>query len=295
MLPNDQTLGASLRQAREQAGIELADLAHKLRLQRDIIDALEQDDHSRLPAPTFVRGYLRQYADAVNVDATVWVQHYNQLGFRDPALIDTATAKPPVTMRDPRIKWLTVAIILSLLIYLIYWAVAQSSKPNVEVIEVTESAAVDTVPNETAAIEAALLAAQQEAAVTEDETPEAAVVPDKAAALPKLEPITDAAQVPIAVPVAKPTLRKQAPQGTDRLAVKMTGASWIEVYDANQFRHVYGMFSQKDSPIVLQGQAPFHVMLGDAAQVGLEINGQIYNLQPFVRSNRTAQLIIENE
>ena len=54
--------GTLLREAREARGLTLDDLARTLNLQPRIVAALERDDHDALPAPTFVRGYIRSYA-----------------------------------------------------------------------------------------------------------------------------------------------------------------------------------------------------------------------------------------
>ena len=59
--------GARLREAREAANISLDRIAMSLLLDPKIVEALEEDDFDRLPAPTFVRGYLRGYARVLGV------------------------------------------------------------------------------------------------------------------------------------------------------------------------------------------------------------------------------------
>jgi len=53
-----QLPGALLRQARETAGLSVADMARSVNLQVSVIEALEADDYERLPGLPFVRGYL---------------------------------------------------------------------------------------------------------------------------------------------------------------------------------------------------------------------------------------------
>ena len=42
-------------------------------LERTFIQALEEDDHDRLPGPVFVRGYLRNYARLLDLEDSVLV------------------------------------------------------------------------------------------------------------------------------------------------------------------------------------------------------------------------------
>ncbi len=69
--------GARLRAGREAAGLKLADVALELRLSVDTIDALEHDAAEKLPAPIFVRGYVRNYAALLGLPAQELVEAYN--------------------------------------------------------------------------------------------------------------------------------------------------------------------------------------------------------------------------
>ena len=62
------TAGARLRQAREQAGLTLHDVAQQTKIQRWILTAIEEGDLSRVPGGIFVRGYVTAYARAVGLD-----------------------------------------------------------------------------------------------------------------------------------------------------------------------------------------------------------------------------------
>lgn len=80
--------GHELAAARERAGLDLASMAATLHLPQRQLEALERDDYQRLPAPTFVRGYLRAYAREVGLDGDDIVQAYDRLGpgAEEPAL-----------------------------------------------------------------------------------------------------------------------------------------------------------------------------------------------------------------
>jgi cytoskeleton protein RodZ len=54
--------GRRLREAREAAGLSLADVGERLKMPVRVVDSLEREDWSRLGAPVFVRGQLRSYS-----------------------------------------------------------------------------------------------------------------------------------------------------------------------------------------------------------------------------------------
>src|SRR5210317_1972440 len=71
MFPNqdDQVLGPGklLQSAREEKNLRPEDVAYEIRLTPSQVLALEENDYSKMPEETYVRGYLRNYARLVGV------------------------------------------------------------------------------------------------------------------------------------------------------------------------------------------------------------------------------------
>jgi cytoskeleton protein RodZ len=61
--------GERLKAARIGMGMSVSDVARHLKLQPRQVEALERGDHQALPGPVFVRGFLRNYARLVGLDA----------------------------------------------------------------------------------------------------------------------------------------------------------------------------------------------------------------------------------
>lgn len=57
-----------LRQAREDRGMTLEDVARTTRIPLGTLAAIEDGDRSALPAPIYVRGFVRAFARAVGAD-----------------------------------------------------------------------------------------------------------------------------------------------------------------------------------------------------------------------------------
>ena len=71
MFPNqdDQVLGPGklLQVAREEKNLRPEDVAYEIRLTPSQVLALEENDYSRMPEETYIRGYLRNYARLVDI------------------------------------------------------------------------------------------------------------------------------------------------------------------------------------------------------------------------------------
>jgi len=61
-------VGAELAEARHQRGLNLSDIAERLRILPEHINAIEQGNLALLPSITYVIGYVRSYANLVGAD-----------------------------------------------------------------------------------------------------------------------------------------------------------------------------------------------------------------------------------
>ena len=80
----DNTPGARLRQAREAAGLSVAEAAEQLRLRTALVDAMERGDLAALGAPIFARGYLGSSARRVDLPGLCRADRFDR-GAGDPA------------------------------------------------------------------------------------------------------------------------------------------------------------------------------------------------------------------
>lgn len=64
----NESLGHYLKRSREEKNVSIEQVAYATRISLKMLRALEEDDHTSLPASTFVRGYLQAYAKYVRID-----------------------------------------------------------------------------------------------------------------------------------------------------------------------------------------------------------------------------------
>ena len=104
-----EAIGAELASARLDNGIQLAELAQLLRISRNYLKDLEAGNHSNLPGPTYVSGYIRSVAREVGLDGEAMSQRYR-------ALLDTKPVTPtyrfPIDNQQPQRSGAMVASVL---------------------------------------------------------------------------------------------------------------------------------------------------------------------------------------
>ncbi len=71
--------GTSLKQLREQLGIDLKTIAAKTKINPRILESIENEELDRLPAPVYLKGFLKAYARVLNIDPQRLIEGYFQL------------------------------------------------------------------------------------------------------------------------------------------------------------------------------------------------------------------------
>jgi cytoskeleton protein RodZ len=69
-------IGATLREARMRARVDVSEIEAKTKIRAKYLRALENEEWSLLPGPTFVKSFLRTYAQALNLDGRALVEEY---------------------------------------------------------------------------------------------------------------------------------------------------------------------------------------------------------------------------
>src|ERR1700724_1636979 len=69
-------IGATLREARMRERIDVSEIEATTKIRAKYLRALENEEWDLLPGPTFVRSFLRTYAQALGLDAKVLVEEY---------------------------------------------------------------------------------------------------------------------------------------------------------------------------------------------------------------------------
>ena len=124
--------GARLQGARKEMNLSIEEVAARMHLSNDIVDAIEANDFNKITAPIFVKGYLRAYARIVSLNEDEMIQQYIEFySNEDPPISSTSNLAPEISSSDRRIKIITYLVIIGsiALLAIWWWSKYQSQAP----------------------------------------------------------------------------------------------------------------------------------------------------------------------
>lgn len=71
-------IGVLLKEAREEKGFTLDNIQEKTKIQKRYLVAIEQDDFSALPGKFYARAFIKEYAEAVDLDPEVVLANFKE-------------------------------------------------------------------------------------------------------------------------------------------------------------------------------------------------------------------------
>jgi cytoskeleton protein RodZ len=94
-------IGLSLREARTRQGLDFPEMEARTKVRAKYLRLLEEEQFEQLPAHTYVKGFLRTYADSLGLDGQLYVDEYNSrfVGGEDETHMG-ARRTPPTTSRS---------------------------------------------------------------------------------------------------------------------------------------------------------------------------------------------------
>ena len=140
-------IGASLREARLRAKVDITDVEAATKIRAKYLRALENEEWGLLPGPAFVKSFLRTYADYLGLDGKLLVDEY-KLGHERPTDLDQMPISPnlgrrrapgPVSRISP--AWIIGIVIVALLGLFAYLGASGGEDTNTTPTTSTQSAA----------------------------------------------------------------------------------------------------------------------------------------------------------
>src|ERR671916_692173 len=86
-------IGETLREARMRRRIDMTEVETATKIRGKYLRALENEEWDLLPGPTFVKTFLRTYAEYLGLDARLLVEEYRQR-YERPSSADLAPLGP---------------------------------------------------------------------------------------------------------------------------------------------------------------------------------------------------------
>jgi cytoskeleton protein RodZ len=263
--------GERLAQARREQQIAVFEIAKELHLDEPKVRALERNEFDVLGAPVFAKGYLRKYAQLVNIDGDDVLADYYRM--------NRAAEMPPVVPSRTRPRqelspgpWIAVIVVIILGVTAYLWftspdspAISLPSLSGDEDAAVSSPAAEDTTP------------------VIDDPELETEPDPEPLIAPPPVEPSVE--------PPDEETSSPAIAEGQVRVLLTYTGDCWTEVTDATG-RRLFFDLGRDGRSVELSGTEPLNVLFGSPGNVEVAVNGDDFALPATARPDRPMRLSI---
>lgn len=280
-------VGEILRGGREARGLTVANVAQMLKLGVRQVEAMEAGRFDLLPGPAFVRGFLRNYARLLGLDAEPLVAAVDA-GPASAARVElsplsNADGVMPVS-GERRMSSTPVVLVAFglLLVVLVGWYFDWFRTPGLPANELALPASPEIgpqneplfpPPSSAEDVGEPGLPAQVAVEPVEPPTADAGAAPrdESAAAQP----------APIPATSAEPAVQASATGGSV-IELRFAGESWFEIRDASGNVVATGTGSAGQVRSV-RGTAPLALVIGNAAQVRVSHNGQAVDLVPHTR------------
>jgi cytoskeleton protein RodZ len=340
------SLGMTLREARQQLGLSVADVANQIKFAPRQIEALEADDFQHLPEAAFLRGFIRSYAKILQLDAQPLLAALSQSKTASIELMPAAVGVPfpdAQSLMRQNMVWLGAAGLLAVIaVGFALWnfisplkqsQVVQVETPialpeEMQIIPLVPGApvTVSTVPDEAKAL-SSIPAAKSE--TTKVASPVSVTKPvakpvaptqaqlDKPEAKPEVKPEVksestswwflssskrdaqpdakpeSAAEIkPVIKPEAKPvkplqaqtaksSIQSDASSPITQLRLVFGAESWTEIKDRDG-KIISSQVNPRGSELIVNGRAPFSMLIGHGLSVQLFHQGKPVDLTPYI-------------
>lgn len=291
--PSTPDFGQKLREERIKRGISIAEVAHRLRLSEQQIQAIEDQDFSKLPAAVFLRGYVRNYANLLQLDDTT-------------LLVETITRRRPVnnifTIRDTAARFRTLepvyqphrgnrggwlllyvgVILAAFAAYGFYYEkvpekIATSSYMLGEEDQIVQPGAVGESDQVAVDLPLPFSSTIVNSASIEPSISTEISLPPVASVLPETS-------APSVAPVVESEASATTNSGKKVLHFAFTKDSWVKIKD-NNGQVILEKINPRGSEQTIEGEPPLYLVIGNAAGVSLTYNGNKVDLGPYTRKN----------
>lgn len=252
-----------LSQARKAQNLTTADVARRLKLSVWQIEALESGQYEQLPGPTFVRGFIRNYARLLHLDPEELARAVSDLiPVPAPHPESPPSKEIPFPVAGPR-RWPRYAAVAAVVIALL-WG-----------YELFFDEGTDTVarpPREVAAIPSPqepprAAPASKPREVQADKPADAAARPPQKAAAPPAK----------VAPSASPPREGATHPDAREVTFVFDEESWVEIRDRND-QTIHSNLNPAGTTRRVRGLPPLHIVVGNAQGVRMTYNGREIDL-----------------
>jgi cytoskeleton protein RodZ len=299
-----------LQAARVAKQLTQQDISNSLRYSVRQIDALENGEYHLLPDAMITRGFIRNYAKLLEIDAEPLLTSYRQsvLSESDKVIAVKSSMRPVQLTKEsqPWLKYILASILV--LLFLLTWLfyVDYMPKPSNVAVEKTPEVIEEAAPVATEPLPEIALPAAQRLAESDAVAPDLLADPNAAlntatqpaTAVADVKPLDTVAQTglkPLAPPVSQQILAPEnvspAKPADKTLNMIFTAQTWVSVTDKSG-KVVYEKMSHNGDKETINSSPPLNLVIGNASGTKLNFGGKDIDLAPNTKDN-VARITLE--
>ncbi len=126
-------LGRVLKRARMATGLDIPDVAQRLRIRPEYLEALEEGDHGKLPGRVYAIGFVRTYSSFLGLDSAVAIERFKS----EAVSLDHTHLLPPTPPPEGRVPGgalLFVSLVSAVVLYGGWWVMSAEERRLPEIV-----------------------------------------------------------------------------------------------------------------------------------------------------------------
>ena len=147
-------IGSSLREARTRQGFDFTEMEFRTKVRAKYLRVLEAEQFEQLPGHTYIKGFLRTYAESLGMDGQLYVDEYNSRFVTGEDERPMRTRRVPTQSRRHRqhresrlvVVAVTAMILLTALV-IAAWKFGETTEPKVQGVNVPSNPTASAVAN----------------------------------------------------------------------------------------------------------------------------------------------------
>ena len=265
--------GMRLREERLSKGIKTTAVAEKLHITNHYVKAIEADSFEKLPGTIFIRGYLKNYAELLNLNPSEIVGLYEKTVSQS---INGSKSKASSYKLKPRNRIFVISsVILFIILFVALWIY--------DIIYGEESTADFSDTD----------------ALGENQRNQPKALLDSGKFLPKGNEVSISQNGSVFAELGRRSASDSDrnkiinfnPSGPDTLDILFSDESWIEITDVSVGKHFREIMVTGDF-LRVKGEAPFTVLVADAPAVRIRFNGVEIPVTKSIRIDNSASVTL---
>jgi len=283
------TIGSRLQKAREAKKYSVAEVAAQLRLNKDIVTYMENQQWDKLHGRTYARGYFASYVKFLGLPFDEMLAVFND---------EYQTSEPSLNLfqhghdqLDRQFPWFMLALIATVMV--VIWLAFQQWQQT-QVVQQASMAEIDNVEEEdnfstsivdpSDAIESSNEPMISSAEQTAEQLGISANNLDEITATEVVSSTSAAVEKNSQMMVTDQQANEPVSTEESTLQLSFSGECWVEVTNADS-QVLVSKVMRADQSLLLKSDQPLSILLGRAKAASVTYNNQTVDLSPYMQGD----------